>query len=365
MSLFRLQCLNCGAHHSATITKLNCDNCNGLLEIYYYQETSKDAPRLPLNLPTSQITLGEGNSPTVHFKILGEKLGLDGLWAKLEYLSPTGSFKDRGTSVMVSAALEEGVMEFVEDSSGNAGASLSAFAAAAGMKAHIFVPASTSESKLNQIRVYGATLHLIEGPRQAATEAAQAMVAQKDVLYLSHNYSAYFAEGMKSFSYEAISNAGTDIDHVVFPVGNGSLLVGALKGFDELVKANVLGITPKLHCVQASAISPVVAAINNKPWEWNPAERTIATGISVSSPPRIEQVISAVRTSSGSATSVTDKHILKWQRAIAKEEGIFCEPTSAAAFAGLEKLIKEGVIPNGSKVLVPVTGSGLKEPAAL
>ena len=97
---------------------------------------------------------------------------------------------------MVSAALEEGVMEFVEDSSGNAGASLSAFAAAAGMKAHIFVPASTSESKLNQIRVYGATLHLIEGPRQAATKAAQAMVAQKDVLYLSHNYSAYFAEGM-------------------------------------------------------------------------------------------------------------------------------------------------------------------------
>jgi threonine synthase len=365
MSLFELRCIKCREHQSATIARLNCVKCNGLLEISYYQDVSKVAPRLPLNLPSSQLTLGEGNSPAVHFKVLGEELGLEVLWAKLEYLSPTGSFKDRGSSVLISAAREEGVVEFVEDSSGNAGASLSAFAAAAGMTAHIFVPATTSENKLNQIRVYGATLHTIEGPRQAATESAQAMVDQEDILYLSHNYSAYFAEGMKSFSYEVTAIVGTDIEHIVFPVGNGSLLVGAHKGFDELVKANVLGITPKLHAVQALAISPIVAAINKKVWSWNPSERTVASGISVSNPPRIEQTVNAIRASGGAATSVADKDILRWQHEIATKEGVFCEPTSAAAFAGLEKLIKQGVIPKGSKVLVPVTGSGLKEPAAL
>ena len=357
--------MKCSDHQSATITRLNCVKCNGLLEISYNQEVSKAGPRLPLNVPSSRLTLGEGDSPTVHFKVLGEELGLEALWAKLEYLSPTGSFKDRGASILVSAAREEGVVEFVEDSSGNAGASLSAFAAAAGMTAHIFVPTATSEAKLNQIQVYGATLHTIEGSRQASAEAAQAMATQENILYLSHNYSAYFAEGMKSFSYEVIATVGTSIEHVVFPVGNGSLLVGAYKGFDELVKANMLGITPELHAVQALAISPIVSAINQKPWSWNPGERTVASGISVSSPPRIEQAVNAVRASNGSATTVTDEHILNWQRAIATKEGVFCEPTSAAAFAGLEELIKQGAIPKGSNVLVPVTGSGLKESAAV
>ena len=365
MNPFDLQCLECGQRREATITELYCDHCGGLLEIAYNHDVSKLGPRLPLHEVGQQITLGEGGSPTVDLKSLAEELGLESLWAKLEFLTPTGSFKDRGSSILVSAAREEGNGEFVEDSSGNAGASLSAFAAAAGMRAHIFVPMSTSENKLNQIRIYGATLHAIEGSRQAATEAAQAMVAVQGLLYLSHNYSAYFAEGMKSFSYEAVASDAATAQHVVFPVGNGSLLVGASKGFDELVEAEVLAATPKLHCVQAEAISPVVAAINGTAWSWDPVKRTVASGISVSNPPRIGQVINAVQGSGGSAVAVPDEAILRWQRHVAAKEGVFCEATSAAAFAGLEKLIQQGVIPKGSRVLVPITGSGLKEPLAI
>ena len=364
MSRFDLLCLECGHRREATITELHCARCGGLFQIAYNYEVSKLGPRLPLHQIGQQITLGEGGSPTVELKKLASELRLERLWAKLEHLTPTGSFKDRGSSIMVSVAREEGISEFVEDSSGNAGASLAAFAAAAGMTAHIFVPTSTSEAKLNQIRVYGAILHAIDGPRQAATEAAQAMVVAQGILYLSHNYSAYFAEGMKSFSYEAAASDAVGVEHVVFPVGNGSLLVGAGKGFDELVEAGVLSVTPKLHCVQAEAISPVVAAINSTAWSLDPVARTIASGISVSKPPRIGQVVSAVQDSGGSAIVVSDEAILHWQRRLAAEEGVFCEATSAAAFAGLEQLIQRGVIPMQSRVLVPITGSGLKEPLA-
>ena len=364
MSRFDLQCLECGHCREATVTELYCARCGGLFEIAYNHEVSKLGPRLPLRQIWERVTLGEGDSPTVELNRLATELGLESLWAKLEYLTPTGSFKDRGSSIMVSVAREEDIIEFVEDSSGNAGASLAAFAAVAGMRAHIFVPSSTSEGKLDQIRVYGAVLHAIEGPRQAATEAARAMVAAEGMVYLSHNYSPYFAEGMKSFSYEAAASDAVDAQHVVFPVGNGSLLVGAGKGFDDLMEAGVLAVTPKLHCVQADSISPVVAAINGTASSWDPEARTVASGISVSKPPRIRQVVNAVRNSEGSAVAVSDEAILHWQRRLAVKEGVFCEATSAAAFAGLEQLIQRGMIPKGSQVLVPITGSGLKEPLA-
>jgi threonine synthase len=365
LSLFDLQCMECGQRREAKITELYCEWCSGLFEIAYNYDVSKMGPRLPLNELGRQITLGEGGSPTVELKSLGKELGLENLWAKLEYLAPTGSFKDRGSSILVSVAREEDANEFVEDSSGNAGASLSAFAAAAGMKAHIFVPKNASDNKLNQIKIYGATLHAIEGPRQAATEAAQAMVTQQGLLYLSHNYSAYFAEGMKAFSYEAVASDAASVQHVVFPVGNGSLLVGASKGFDELVEAEVLAEAPQLHCVQSESISPVVAAINGSAWSSDLVHPTVASGISVSNPPRIGQIIKAVQCSRGSAVAVQDEAILHWQKRLATKEGVFCEATSAAAFAGLEKLIQQGSIPKGSRVLVPVTGSGLKEPLVI
>jgi threonine synthase len=293
---------------------------------------------------------------------LGRDLGLGRLWAKLEYQSPTGSFKDRGSSVLVSVALEHGLGEFVEDSSGNTGASLAAYAAAAGIVAHVFAPASASRTKLDQIGIYGAHLHVIPGPRQAAADAAQTFAKTRGLTYLSHGHSPFFLEGTKLFSYEVAASEASGVEHIVLPVGSGSLLIGTRCGFEELIASGVIGVLPRLHCVQAAAIRPITAAFRGEEWVFDADARTVASGISVSKPPRIEQALSAIRSSGGTAVTVTDPDILEWQRRLAQTEGIFCEVTSAAAFAGLAALIESGTIEPGAQVLMPVTGSGLKEP---
>ena len=145
-------------------------------------------------------------------------------------------------------------------------------------------------------------------------------------------------------------------------MGNGSLLVGVRKGFDELREAVVLTSAPKLHCVQAEAVRPIEAALTGREWSFDPSARTVAGGISVSKPPRLGQVVDAVRDTGGAAAAVPDDAILAWQRRLAHTEGVYCEATAAAAFAGLARLIAQGAVPTGAEVLVPVTGSGLKEP---
>jgi threonine synthase len=214
-------------------------------------------PRLPVADGATPLSLGEGGTPIVRLRTTGDALGLGALWAKLEYFAPTGSFKDRGSAVLISAAMAEGVMEFVEDSSGNAGASLSAYAASAGMKAHVFAPSSAAKGKLDQVRIFGAELHAIEGPRQAATDAAVEFVARRGLPYLSHNLSPYFSEGMKAFAYEIVASEAAGATHIVLPVGNGSLLIGAKGGFDELKEAGKISSGPRFHAVQAENVRPV------------------------------------------------------------------------------------------------------------
>ena len=359
---FHLRCLGCAVERPATVRDLSCPTCGGLFDIEYDFPPSAEAPRLPFTRPEERVRLGEGNTPVVELRRLGGELGLGRLWAKLEQVSPTGSFKDRGSTVLISVAREHGVTEFVEDSSGNAGASLSAYAAAAGMKAHVFAPASASAGKLQQISIFGAQLHTVEGPRQAATDAARAFVKERGLVYLSHNYSPFFAEGMKAFSYEVAASPAAGARHIVIPVGNGSLLIGARKGFDELLSAGQVKTPPRLHCVQAAQVRPIVAVLNGEDWLSDQAGKTVASGISVARPPRLEQAVDAVRDTGGKGVAVDDTAIIAWLRRLARTEGLFCEPTSAAAFAGLEKLVTDGAIRQGEDVLVPVTGSGLKEP---
>ncbi len=357
---FELRCLGCGARRRPTLDVL-CESCGAVYEVVYRETPSRLAPRLPLQRPEGRVRLGEGDTPLLELRRLGAEMGVERLWAKLEHQSPTGSFKDRGSSVLMSVAREHGVTEFVEDSSGNAGASLAAYAATAGIRAHVFAPAGAPRMKLEQISIYGAELHLIDGPRQAATDAAQAFATTHGLVYLSHSYSPFFSEGMKAFSYEVAASEAAAA-HVVLPVGNGSLLIGARSGFEELVSSGAIAGLPRLHCVQAVAVRPITAAFRGEEWAFDTAVRTIASGIAVSEPPRIRQALDAIRSSGGSAVAVTDRAILEWQRRLARTEGIFCEATSAAAFAGLTALIESGAIQPGARVLVPVTGSGLKEP---
>ena len=365
MSHIALQCMRCGAHHAADMLTLACRDCGAPLEVAYLDEdrSGSDTP-LPLHAPGSTVSLGEGNTPCIQLPTVGARLGLRRLLGKLEFLNPTGSFKDRGTAVMVAVAREQGVAEIVEDSSGNAGASVSAYAARAGIKTHIFVPASAPDAKLRQIRAYGARVCSVEGSRSATTEAAVAFHRDRGLVYASHAMSPYFLEGTKSFAYELAQQLGEEErvpDHMVFPVGNGSLFIGAWKGFVEMRDRGRIQRVPRLHCVQARAVMPIVAAYNHEKWSPDSAASTVAGGIAVAAPPRLQRVLDILSATGGVAVAVDDPDILRWHEILAEEEGVFAEPTSAAALAGLERLVGGGVIGPDNTVLVPITGSGLKD----
>ena len=361
MKKYSLNCSICDITQSNnSISNIFCDlNCKALL---YCDDVSKNKinPIESIKNSINSISLGEGNTPLVKLEKIGEKLGLDKLFAKLEFMSPTGSFKDRGSALVMNIAKKEKVKEFVEDSSGNAGASLSAYAAAANIKAHIFVPDTAGKGKLDQISIFGAELHKISGPRENSTIEAKKFSKENDIPYISHNLSPYFSEGMKSFAYE-IYNELKAIDHIIFPTGNGSLLLGTWRGYKDIMKSNKTNL-PKLHVAQSKNIEPIVAKLNNKKWEFDVDKKTLASGISVSNPPRIDEIIQAVESTKGEGVSCTDEEAIIWHDILAKEEGIFSEITCAFVFPALKKLIKDKKIKKDDTVLLPITGSGLKEP---
>lgn len=370
MSHISLQCVNCRASFPANMSRLLCDKCQAPLDVFYESPGGESdaggesAPRMPK--PTHEgsvmVTLGEGNTPVVELTKVGKLLGSERLYGKLEFLNPTGSFKDRGTATLISVALELGVAEIVEDSSGNAGASIAAYTARAGIKAHIFAPAGAPSNKIRQIRVYGAEAHLVEGLREAATQAAVEFYRKNDLLYASHNLSPYFVEGTKTFAYEVFEQFADGLPaHIVMPVGNGSLFIGAWKGFQELKAGGHIGGIPTLHCIQAQAVRPIVDAFQGRQWSAEDAQPTVAGGISVANPPRLSQVVAIVRASGGQALAVSESEILRWHGLLSAQEGIYAEPTSAAAFAGVDALIRQGHIGSGDLTLVPITGFGLKD----
>ncbi len=357
-----LVCDSCKSSFKPSVVLLKCPLCNGLLDISSSSDLSTSMG-LPFSGVKEFITLGEGSTPLTEFLNIANSLGLMRLFAKLEFLQPTGSFKDRGSAVMISVAKEEGITSIVEDSSGNAGASIAAYAAAANIEAHIFVPSSASKGKIEQIKIFGANLHIIEGTRELTEKAADSFAENNpQVTRLSHSLSPFFIEGMKSAAHE-IANT-VDIKspiHIVLPIGNGGLTLGLSRGFADIKYKYNLTHLPIIHCVQSSSVPPITSKLMHSIWECKTISKTVATGIAVAVPPRIDQVVNAVRSSGGSAVVVQDSEILYWQKRIAREQGIFCEPTSATAFAGLEKLLISRAVPRNSRVLIPVTGNGLKE----
>lgn len=318
--------------------------------------------------PAHRVSLGEGNTPVVPLAALGRRLGLPHLFAKLECLGPTGSFKDRGTTVLVSKARELGITHLVEDSSGNAGASIAAYCAKAGIDATIYVPASAPAAKKAQIAVYGAEVAAVEGTRDAVTEAALERCRRDDAYYGSHNCNPFFLEGTKTFAFEVAAHFGFDPpEHLVMPVGNGSLFLGSWKGFQELQAVGVIDRLPRLHLAQATGCMPIADAFQRglERTEPIPTHPTVAGGISIGRPSRGHLILRALRLSDGGAAAVPDEEILSYQRLLASSEGIFCEPTSAAAFAALPRLIQQGSIDPDDRVLVAITGMGLKDPGVL
>lgn len=340
-----------------------CAECNGPLDMEYGSDVP--APRSGtqfLRNPHRTVTLGEGNTPLVQFPRAAELIGVRRLYGKLEFMNPTGSFKDRGSTVMVSAASEMGVTELVEDSSGNAGASVAAYASAAGIKAHVFVPANAPESKLKQIGIYGAEVHCVQGSREDVAKAAAQFSFEHGLVYASHALCPFFIEGTKMFAHEIKQQCEDGLpDHIVIPTGNGSLVIGVFKGLRELYDMGLIEKFPKIHAVQAKAISPVVAEFNGTKWSSCSTASTNAGGIAVANPPRLRQMVATLRATGGTAISVDEVDILRWHNLLPEMEGVFAEQTSSSAFAGIENLVNTSVIRLEESVLTPVTGSGLKD----
>lgn len=299
------------------------------------------------------VSMGEGLTPLVKVNWKGMPV-----YFKLEYLSPTGSFKDRGTTVLVSFLRGMGIREVVEDSSGNAGASLAAYAARAGMRARIFVPAHASPAKKAQIAIYGAELMEVKGPREEAAKAVREE-AEKGFYYASHYYNPLILEGMKTVAYEIWEQLGKIPDAVVLPVGHGTLLLGLYQGFRDLLEAGLASSMPVLYGVQARNCSPLFEAFRLGVEEvagYNPVP-TIAEGISIARPLRAKEILRAVRETGGEILAVEEGEILKGREELARK-GFFVEPTSAVAVAALDHLLHL----RGKILVIPLTGSGLKSP---
>ena len=298
------------------------------------------------------VTLGEGFTPLLQVKFFGKQV-----FVKQEQLSPTGSYKDRGACMLMSYAKKIGVTHVVQDSSGNAGCSIAAYAANAGIGCDIFVPAATSSAKLVQVRAYGANLVLVDGDREA-TAAAVLLAAQKSY-YASHCYNPYFLQGTKTFAYEVCEQMGWKApDVVVLPAGNGTLILGCYIGFKHLFESNVITKIPKIVAVQAVHCAPLYDAWKlglNEPVRVN-SGHTLAEGIAIAEPIRGKEMIDAVNKTQGVFVTVSDDEIISALK-VCNLQGFYIEPTSAATIAGF---MKAQAIVEGETWVTLFSGHGLK-----
>jgi threonine synthase len=301
------------------------------------------------------ISLGEGMTPLIPRTLYGARVLL-----KCDWMNPTGSFKDRGASVMLSLLRAQGITHVLEDSSGNGGAAVAGYAAAGGMRATIMTPASTSPGKTVQMRAYGAEIRLIPGSRQDTADAAVREAAS--IFYASHNWHPFFLQGTKTLAYELWEDLGFRApDNVITPCGAGSNVLGCAIGFSELLRAGEITKLPRIFAVQPAHCGPIAAAFlaGTDAEVATAIEPTIAEGTAIAKPIRRREVIAALRDSRGGAVLVSEASIEAALFDLART-GVYVEPTSAQVAAGFSKLLTEGTIrPDQTTVLV-MTGSGLK-----
>jgi len=307
-------------------------------------------PMTPGLMP-DPITMGEGCTPLLPRRLHGGQAHL-----KCEWFMPTGSFKDRGASVMLSMLRAQGITAVLEDSSGNGGAAIAAYAAAGGMQATIMAPSSTSPAKTVQMRAHGAIIELIPGTRQDTSDAA---VRRADrVFYASHNWHPFFLHGTKTLAYELWEDLGFRApDHVVIPCGAGSNVLGCHLGFSELLRAGQIARLPRLWAAQPVHCGPIAAAtLGQAP---GPVRPTIAEGTAIAAPVRLPEVLHALKDSGGGGVLLTEAEIAEAVLQLAGT-GIYVEPTCAQASAAYAKLLASGAIAPGDTTVLVLTGTGLK-----
>jgi len=344
-----LRCSRCGKTYPETF-RLTCD-CGGTLLVERNLEAFTPEPFLDVRryrryLPVNgEVAPVPAVTPVSGLEINGVKA-----FFKLDYLQPSGSFKDRGTWVTVSKLLDEGIKEVVLDSSGNAALSFALYGLANGIRVHAFVSYDTSPGKLSLLQGLGAVVHYVDGDRMTVHERAVEFSERRGVTYVSHWFNPYFMEGTKTIAFELYEQLGVP-DWVLAPTGSGTLFLGLWKGFSELSAMGEIDRLPRLVAVQASGYESLC--------ERSAVKNTLAEGIAIPEPPRHYEMRKALKETGGLCVSVDELETigaLSWL----KRHGFLVESTSAVVLSALWKLIERGLVEKGALVVLPLTGSGLK-----
>src|SRR4051794_7675280 len=305
--------------------------------------------RLPVTDATPVVSLGEGSTPLVPAPRLSALTGLD-VHLKYEGLNPTGSFKDRGMTVAVSKALEEGATHAVCASTGNTSASAAAYCGRAGIRLAVVLPeGAIARGKLAQAQICGARVIAVQGSFDDALGLVRELV-ERHPMALLNSINPHRLEGQKTAAFEVVEDLGGAPDWLALPVGNGGNISAYWKGFTEL------GLAPRMLAGQAAGAAPL---LTGRPV---PNPQTVATAIRIGNPARLGQAMAAVADSGGTVRAIADTGILAAYRLLAEHEGVFCEPASAAPVAALLAARDDGAVEPGSRVVCVLTGHGLKDP---
>ena len=310
------------------------------------------------------VSLDEGGTPFIHCDKLGDELGID-LYVKVEGSNPTGSFKDRGMTVGMTKAMELGVSTVGCASTGNTSASLAAYAARGGLRCVVFLPSGkVALGKLAQAMFHGAEVFSVDGNFDEALEAMTQLALEKH-LYLLNSINPFRLEGQKTIGYEIVHDLGWQSpDRIMLPVGNAGNISAIWKGVTEFKEAGFIDDLPMMTGIQAEGASPIYNSFKKKSMDMTPVENpeTVATAIRIGAPVSSIKALHAIYDSDGYCETVSDDEILDAQKYLARTEGIGVEPASAASIAGLRKLVDEGVVDKGEKIVCVVTGHVLKDP---
>lgn len=357
-------CTRCGKVTDAT-TKIPKCKCGGLFELDFTppawdpnqidrNEWSIFRYRRFMALDGDvwrDVTLGEGMSPTVEIE--------PGMFVKVDYMMPTLSFKDRGAATLVSHMKAIGVTECVQDSSGNAGNSVAAYCARAGIRCEIYVPEGTSPKKITMIEAHGAKAHVIAGTRDHCADVCRERVAKDGVYYANHVVNPYFYEGMKTYIYEVLEQLGRIPEHIVVPVGNGTLFIGVMKALEHLVASRTLAHFPKVIALQSEFCDPLCEAYEQG-LEEAPvitAHPTIAEGIAIGKPLRARELLNYMRRHDVTVVKAPEDRILEARSRIARK-GFYIEHTTAANFAAWDRY--QELYGPATDVLITLCGAGIK-----
>ena len=386
----RLVCSKCGTGYEPDENQVMCRKKDfGRLDIIYDYDAisegfTKDSLRSKserdvwryeelLPAPTKfAVRLGEGGTPLIRARRLGEKLGMKSLYLKDETRNPSASFKDRAMAVGIAKAVEMGKKDVAIASSGNAAASLAAYSAAAGIRCHAFVPPDAGTGKIAQLLLFGASITKCEQEKEGEDSTVQAMLeaVERHRYYPCPSFgpfNPYQVEGPKTMAYELYEQRNWEsLDAVLVPTGSGCLLTGIWKGLRDFKELGLIDSYPRIIAVQPQGNQALVRAIRKgtgmEKLVPEPFPASVAGGLLDPYPWDGDAAITGVKTTGGTGISVSDREILRSVKELAAYEGIFAEPSGAAGLAGLERLLSEGDIKRSDRVAVLVTGSGLKEP---